>query len=613
MNMRQAAVGLCWAACSAFAFGPADSFAEEKAPGSVAQLWAGYDPRAEPLDAKTVRTREKDGVVHRVVTFHVGTFKGKPARMAAFYAFPKGAGAGEKLPGLLHLHGGGQRAFLHEVEFYAKRGYACLSINWGGREMEEAQPGDPGTDWGAVDPTQKNVPGYFTLRPGPGTLDAFESPRNNNWYLLTIAARRGLTFLEQQPEVDRGRLGVYGHSMGGNLTVYTAGVDDRVRAAAPSVGGSGFRTQRRTMLEAYIPNLPDGDLDLFRRTLEFEAYAPRIRAPLLWLGSTNDFHGVMDDTYRTGELVPHGKTRYTFTPHMDHRFTPEFEVARPLWFDHFFKGGVALPKTPPSELVLAEGRDPELKVVPDDALPVESVRVYYSLDPDPRARFWRSADAVREGNAWRAPLPISAAETPLFAFANVHYRLPQPTSSPSSRSVEGVALSSLLHIARPQDLKQAAVAATDAPTAVIEDFARGWRDWYQLSPENPHHWEYATRKLSDTKYRGADDRRLTLGVQADKKNTLLVVLTENVFRSYRGKQREFAAVVDLAGGDAPQTLSFAPGDFKAADGTALSSWRHVDLLRLRAYLEQGERLLGSKSWAGPQPKFILLRWDAPAP
>ncbi|HAA49741.1 MAG TPA: acetylxylan esterase, partial [Planctomycetaceae bacterium] len=51
---------------------------------------------------------------------------GRTARLAAFYAIPKGEAG---LPGLLHLHGGGQRAFLHEVKYYAARGYACLSIN----------------------------------------------------------------------------------------------------------------------------------------------------------------------------------------------------------------------------------------------------------------------------------------------------------------------------------------------------------------------------------------------------------------------------------------------------------------------------------------------------
>ena len=136
-------------------------------PKTVKELFADFDPRKDPLDSKVVREWEKDGIVYRYVTFHIGTFKHKPARMAAFYAFPMGV---ENLPGLLHLHGGGQRAFLHEVEFYAKRGYACLSINWGGREMEEAKEGDPNTDWGAVDPTQQNVPGYFNLKPGKTIL-----------------------------------------------------------------------------------------------------------------------------------------------------------------------------------------------------------------------------------------------------------------------------------------------------------------------------------------------------------------------------------------------------------------------------------------------------------
>ena len=257
---------------------------------------------------------------------------------------------GKKLPGLLHLHGGGQRASLNEVEFYAKRGYACLSINWGGREMEDAKDGDPNTDWGAVDPTQQNVPGYFNLKPGEKYLDPFESPRNNNWYLLTLGARRGLTFLEQQPEVDPDRLGVYGHSMGGNLTVYVAGTDDRVKVAAPSVGGSGFRTQPWPLLPEQRKQTPNGDVELFDATIGFESYAPHIKAPLLWLGATNDFHGIMDDTYRTGELIPHKNVRYAFTPHMNHRFTPEFAVTRPLWIDQYLKGSFTFPATPESKL-----------------------------------------------------------------------------------------------------------------------------------------------------------------------------------------------------------------------------------------------------------------------
>ncbi len=187
----------------AFALSPAITMAEP--PRSVPELWSGFDPRQDPLEVEVIREWKEDGGVYRYVRYMIGSFKGKPARMAAFYGFPEGAKG--KLPAVMHMHGGGQRAFLEEVKTYVGRGYAALSVNWGGREMEDAKPGDPNTDWGSVDPTQQNVPGYFNLLPGDKFLVDHESPMNNNWYLLTLGCRRGITFLEQQPEVDAARIG----------------------------------------------------------------------------------------------------------------------------------------------------------------------------------------------------------------------------------------------------------------------------------------------------------------------------------------------------------------------------------------------------------------------
>ena len=73
-------------------FLPSVIFADEpKAPATVKELWADFDPRKDELDAKVVREWETDGIVYRYVTYHIGTFMGKPARMAAFLGFPKGA------------------------------------------------------------------------------------------------------------------------------------------------------------------------------------------------------------------------------------------------------------------------------------------------------------------------------------------------------------------------------------------------------------------------------------------------------------------------------------------------------------------------------------------
>ncbi|MCA9080045.1 MAG: acetylxylan esterase [Planctomycetaceae bacterium] len=576
-------------------------------PQTVTELWQDFDPRRDDLDVQLIREWTDDGIVFRYVTYHIGTFKNQPARMAAFYAFPKGA---KQLPGLLHVHGGGQRAFLREVDYYARRGYACLSINWGGREMEQAQPDDPNTDWGAVNPTQTNVPGYFNLRPGELYLDAQESPRNNNWYLLTLGSRRGLTFLEQQPEVDASRLGVYGHSMGGNLTIYVAGTDERVKVAAPSVGGSGFRNQPWPLLPQQQPRLPDGDVHLFDATIGFESYAPLIQAPTLWLSATNDFHGIMDDTYRTGALIPHDNVRYAMTPHLNHRFTPEFEVTRPLWIDQYLKGTFMFPKTPQSTLTLqTDNGIPQLLVTPDATQPIDRVQLMYSIDPDPQARFWRTAEATQNGNQWSAALPLLNTDQPLFAVAQVVYQLPEPVILPNGETTT-YAITSLLHTATPTDLQAAGCRATDASSTLIDDFVHGWQDWYTLSANNPHHWEFSTRKLSDPKWQGQPGQRLTFEVQSDEPNQLVIIATEHFFRPYRGRQTEYVAVVDLTGGDTVQTFSLAAEDFKAADGTPLTNWSNLDLLSWRAYTDQNGTLLGSKNWQGPQPEFSKLRWEA---
>jgi hypothetical protein len=401
-------------------------------------------------------------------------------------------------------------------------------------KMEEAKPGEPNTDWGAVDPTQQNVPGYFNLKPGEKYLDPVESPRNNNWYLLTLGARRGLTFLEQQKEVDPEMMGLYGHSMGGNLTVYVAGTDDRVKVAAPSVGGSGFRTQPWPLLPEQRKESVNGDVGLFDATIGFESYAPHITAPLLWLGATNDFHGIMDDTYRTGELIPHQNVRYAFTPHMNHRFTPEFAVARPLWIDQFLKGSFTFPGTPESKLVLtAEDGVPVLEVTPDTSLPIERVQLLYSVDPDPQARFWRTAQATQDGTLWIAKLPILSVEQPLLAFANVYYKIPKNASAPQAEPSDSLAISSMLHTATPDDLRREEVKPTDARSSLIDEFSHGWQDWYTLSANNPHHWEYSTRKLNDPKWQGQPDEKLAFEVRSEHENELVIVLTENFFRSYR--------------------------------------------------------------------------------
>ena len=213
---------------------------------------------------------------------------------------------------------GGQRAFLQIVKRYAKRGYAALSVNWGSphgrRPSRRSQH-----RLGSRRPNAKQCPRVFQLLPNEKSIDPFPSARNNNWFLLTVGCRRGITFLESS-EVDADSIDVFGHSMGGRLTGLVAGTDRRVKAASPSVGGSGFC---RLIFEG-IPGSARrvrGDVDLFQRTIAGQVYLAEVHCPMLFLSASNDFNAPMDFVERGMKLVPHPNKRITHAVHLNHRFT----------------------------------------------------------------------------------------------------------------------------------------------------------------------------------------------------------------------------------------------------------------------------------------------------
>jgi len=72
-------------------------------------------------------------------------------------------------------------------------------------------------------------------------------------------ARRALDYLESRPEVDGDRLGMVGHSLGGQQTLFTSAADGRIRAAVSSCGFSSLEALRRDRLNfvfsLFVPGL----------------------------------------------------------------------------------------------------------------------------------------------------------------------------------------------------------------------------------------------------------------------------------------------------------------------------------------------------------------------
>lgn len=590
-----------------------------EAPQTWNDTWKGFDPRAEPLDVEVLKEWEEDNIVLKVLRYRIGVFKGRRAMMAGVYGYPKG---GEDLPGLLQIHGGGQYADYKAPLTNAKRGYASLSISWAGRisapgyrvspnEVKifwEGKVEDPRykitTDWGALDayhaPSRNGKDAFPSIPVADWTLDPIESPRNNSWFLATLGARRGLTFLERQPEIDADKLGVYGHSMGGKLTVLTAGSDKRVKAAAPSCGGISDR---------YTAN------PLHLLTVSDPPSLKEITCPIIFLSPSNDFHGRINDLETSIEEIKSKNWRVTCSPHHNHQDTAEYEVATQLWFDQHLKQSFQLPETPNLKLFLPSGKSPVVTLGIDESREISAIDVFYTQQGqtdggkdnsnNTKNRFWHHSAVSKHNGKWAAHLHLFSVDKPLWVYANVSYKLKKPISGAGYYygiySANRFTLSSLMRVSTSSELKKAGVVATLKQQVLIEDFEGDWqKEWFSY---NSKKWGIKTHKLYHPAWEAPKGAKLYFEIKAELPNKMIVGLDS------------YVTEVALTGNNTWQGVKLSVSDFKNIKMESQNDWsefkelRFDDVEQQRAKKESGEqpRTLGAP-WKGKAPEFRFLRW-----
>ena len=582
------------------------------APQTFDTLWKGFDPQEEPLDVEVLHETEEDGVVIKVIRYRVAIFNGKKAMMAAIYGYPMGAGVRSQesgvssegqqaqVPGLIHIHGGGQFAHYAQVLANAKRGYATISLAWAGRliapgytvnkdhvkAFKTGNTNDPNyrvtTDWVGVDaPT-----------PSEHTIDPVKSPRNTLWFYAGMGCRRALTFLERQKEVDGNRLGVFGHSMGGKLTVLTAGSDKRVKAAAPSCGGvSDIRKTKN--IQGYTTTIDD------------DVYLKRISCPIVFQSPANDFHAAVDDLTLAANLVKSKEWRITSAAHINHNDLEENTILQPLWFDQFLKNTFESAKTPHAELILkTESGIPRFEVKPDQPGKVTELNIYYTEEgiPGGRERYhdfptrnWKYAPAKRHGDTWVAEIPTFSSDKHLWVYANAKYPIGKAVSSAGYGcdiyTANDYVLSTLMSMVTPQQKKANGVKATQEHSLVIEDFEGDWEQrWFYTRGGHPDYWALNTFKALSPMHTPPASARLIADARSREDNGLVI----STFSSWDGGQEQRTYKQTIKGGNQWQTISLLPSDLRDKQNRPLTDWSQLKKLQL-----SGPR---------PRPELRNLHW-----
>jgi dienelactone hydrolase len=559
-------------------------------PQTVDELWVNYDPTIEPLDVEILdEWKESDGIICKVIRYNAGMFKGVKAKIAALYAYPQNK---EKLPGLVQVHGGGQHANLNMVISNARRGYACIAVNWQGNQMRGLKNGKDwiwegaNTDWGAVDAIPKSHDHYYTLMPGTNTIDSIYSPRNSNWFLGILAVRRAITFLQNQPEVDPDLIGLYGHSMGGKLTFDVSALDKRVKVAVPSASGQLEKEENQ-------------ESEIRWRTIASKAYASHQSCPIFFLNPSNDFYGKIEDIEETIDAIPNLNYRLSRDPQQNHHTNPNHVVCGLLWIDQYLKGNFSFPKTPVVNLSLdSPDSIPCFMVRPEINSTFIEVDVYYSRGAEATGRYWEWAKTERKDSIYYAKCPLLSTDDTIRFFANIRYKLDHPVTGASYYyqiyTADSYTISSRMLTATPKQLKLHDIKATDKTSTEIENFDENWeKRWYVLEKE--YIWPYRTHKLNDKKW-----------IAPSKKTSLSVEILSKVDNNLQIELDDYFVTIDIKGKNNWQEIELEPSDFRLKDNPERKGQAQV----LNVWTSFNELIIGPGSidWKGALPTFRNLKW-----
>jgi cephalosporin-C deacetylase-like acetyl esterase len=393
---------------------------------------------------------------------------GDTIRIHGYLAFPT-SGPGP-YPAIVVGHGHGGSGSPDLARAIAAFGYVALSIDGPRAGLSTGGPEDTEQAWISVEEVM-NVP----------------APEVSYLYHYTYAGMRGITALDQLSRVSgnpfriaAGQYGVLGASMGGQLTYYVNGVDDRVKAAvAVAVAGDwhnllyyegawlyhGLYHHTRDGLQSGLDDLntisdicDDPTAHTFLSHFDPAAYAPTQHGPLLTIIGTHDQYFTIPAINTTYDKVASAGTsplfakRLLITPNGKHGVIDNDSVLKTIlsvmgsadrWLKYAFANGAAPPETPTVRMsVIGDRLLFRATAVPGTAS-IQRVDLHWATQLDttvPTACDFSSIRMIRFGGEHIAFLPIGSQPScgPAVSTGNILFYA-------SARDEEGYTISSKMY------------------------------------------------------------------------------------------------------------------------------------------------------------------------
>jgi hypothetical protein len=390
----------------------------------VGSLYNNYNPNTGAFNETIIGASTLNGVFTQN-SFIDCTINGYLIRIYVKYQVKSSLRGFGNLPCFIFSNGWG--ASVDDFTTYANLGYAVIQYDWRGTfNGTYSYPTTLMTLYPAALNQLNQVTNPNANYASQASVATIEDVRNQDMYYWFAMPRRVLAYTKTlTADIDITKIGFYGNSWGGQIA-YNMNIDPDIKCCVAQYGNGWIHYWKTNSVWLYNipysePPFSDGN-NLYISTLECQAYAKYARNPMLWMMSTNDFHGQFDRGFRNFEITP-VQGSYAFKANASHDISG-FEQNVQLWFDKYLKGSAITwpsnPNTIPSIVSIGTAK---ATVSPSQPSDVTAVQFYYALvTADSLARTWFTATTTNNGDGtWSAQFPYSDGTSYVFAYAQITY------------------------------------------------------------------------------------------------------------------------------------------------------------------------------------------------
>ncbi len=477
-------------------------------------IWKDYDPNRGDFKEEIIKKETRNGLFYRE-SYISAYVLNEEIRVYCKYGVKEGV---TNAPGLLNVHGWMGTPDINKE--YVNDGWAVMAYDYCGRtgDREHYTKYPARLRHGNMDDGAGPVI-HDSTRDGKSITD----PKQTSEYLWYAIERRVLSYLEQQKEVDKTRLGASGYSYGGTL-MWALGADPRVKAIVAHFGIGWIEYYRNKQVwmynNPYVEPAKSPGEEIFLAGMSPEAYVPYITASTLFLNGSNDHHGGFERGLESFKRFKPGVPWAFAVQVRGHHNTEKIEQDCKLWLDKYVRGKeVVWPDHPKSEIRLDTEGVPEMLVTPASAERVKRVEMYYALrNPCSFARFWRDTEGIKHGGTWVGKMPVMNVEDYVFGYANITYDTT-------------VVLSTAFNAAIPSKLGNA--KATETKSDAISAGRNGMNAWTDVAEvEGPrgikcfrsinNRTGSGTEQLNDPKWQAPPNGQLAFKFYCTEPQTLIL-------------------------------------------------------------------------------------------